>query len=323
MKDMTGKAWGRFQILEEHGHGGMAVVYKARDGILRRTVALKALLPLLSANKEFTQRLRREAITAANVRHPNIVVIFDVRAHEQFQYIVMEYLEGPTLQREIQAIAALPTARVLGILGQLAGAPDCAQEQGLAYRDVKPANIIVGACDHITLTDFGLVKAARGSKITGESPAMETLRYMSPEQAMDPELDSRAAGLGSNADQVITTDALRRETILLLVTTDGHRLPVYRAGAMIGREATNDVVLPYRQVSRRHARIQCSQASCTVMDMGSANGTFVNDAPLPPRKRHPLRLGDQLGIGPVVLFAPRPASSGRREVATTGRKLGN
>jgi serine/threonine protein kinase len=402
MKDLTGKAWGRFQILEERGRGGMAVVYKAYDGILQRTVALKVLLPLLAANKEFTQRFRREAITAANLRHPNIVVIFDVGAHEQFQYIVMEYLKGPTLQREIQEIGPLPAARVLRILGQLAGALDYAHEQRLVHRDVKPANIIVGACDHVTLTDFGLVKAARGSKITSEGAAMGTLRYMSPEQAMGRELDSRAdvyslgvvvyemlvgetpftgttpyetlhcliykppppltqrdpriapgvegavfralskepdaryrtagefaqeiaraAGPGSGVDMAITTGTLRREAILLLVTTDGRKFPVDRRGATIGRDAGNDVVLPYRQVSRRHAQIQCSQADCTVMDMGSTNGTFVNGTLLRPRKRHPLRPGDQLGIGPVVLMATRPASSGKHEAATSGMDYGN
>jgi serine/threonine-protein kinase len=400
MKDLTGKSWGRFQILEERGRGGMAIVYKAYDGILQRTVALKVLLPLLAANQEFTQRFRREAITAANLRHPNIVVIFDVGSHEQFQYIVMEYLKGPTLQSEIQARGPLPTARVLRILGQLAGALDYAHEQGLVHRDVKPANIIIGDCDHVTLTDFGLVKAARASKITSEGAAMGTLRYMSPEQAMGRELDSRAdiyslgvvvyemlvgetpftgttpyetlhcliykppppltqrnpriapgvesavfralskdasarfgtaaefaqailcaAEPGSGADMVVTTDALRREASLLLVTADGRKFPIHRGGATIGRDADNDVVLPYRQVSRRHAQIQCSRTSCTVMDMGSTNGTFVNGTPLAPRKRHPLGPGDQLGIGPVALKVTRPATTEKYGAATTGMDL--
>jgi serine/threonine protein kinase len=400
MMDLTGKAWGRFRILEERGRGGMAIVYRAYDGILQRTVALKVLLPLLAANQEFTQRFRREAITAANLRHPNIVVIFDVGSHEQFQYIVMEYLEGPTLQREIQGVGPLPAARMLRILGQLADALDYAHEQGLVHRDVKPANIMIDACDRVTLTDFGLVKAARASQITGEGAAMGTLRYMSPEQAMGRELDSRAdiyslgvvvyemlvgetpftgttpyetlhclihkppppltrrnlriapgvenavfralskdasarfstaaefaqaiacgAEPGSGAEMMGATDALRREAILLLVATDGRKFPVYRGGAMIGRDAGNDVVLPYRQVSRRHAQIQCSQASCTVMDMGSTNGTFINGTPLAPKKRHPLGPGDQLAIGPVALMVTRPATIGRRGVATMGADL--
>jgi serine/threonine protein kinase len=192
MNDLTGKAWGRFQIKEERGRGGMAVVYKAYDNVLQRTVALKVLLPLLAANEEFTQRFHREAITAANLRHPNIVIIYDVGSYESFEYIVMEYLEGPTLQQEIQQKGALDIDRVLSIVHHLAAALDYAHQQGLIHRDVKPANIILGACDHVTLTDFGLVKAARGRKITGEGAAVGTLNYMSPEQAVGQELDSRS-----------------------------------------------------------------------------------------------------------------------------------
>jgi serine/threonine-protein kinase len=396
MMKLTGKAWGRFQIKEERGRGGMAVVYKAYDCILQRTVALKVLLPMLAANKEFTQRFRREAITAANLRHPNIVVIFDVGAHDQFQYIVMEYLDGQTLQHEIQKTGRLPLARVLGILGPLAGALDYAHQQGLVHRDVKPANIIIGQSDQVTLTDFGLVKAGRGSQITAQGSAMGTLRYMSPEQAMGRELNSRAdvyslgvvvyemlvgetpftgstpyetlhsliykpppppsqrdprinpgvegavlralakeadqrfstagefvqavaraAGASPGTDLVITTGALQREAVLLLTTTDGRRFPVYRGGTTIGRDAANDIVLPYRQISRHHAQIRCSPSGCTVADLGSTNGTFVSGTRLSSRRQYPLRPGDQLGIGPIVLETTRPASRGQADVATT------
>jgi serine/threonine protein kinase len=192
MQDLTGTAWGRFQIIEERGRGGMAVVYKAYDGVLQRTVALKVLLPLLAANNEFTQRFRREAITAANLKHPNIVVIYDVGSHEKFQYIVMEYLDGPTLQQDIRQKGALAFDRVVRILGQLADALDYAHQQGLVHRDIKPANVMIGPQDHVTLTDFGLVKAARGAKITGEGAAIGTLKYMSPEQAVGKHLDFRS-----------------------------------------------------------------------------------------------------------------------------------
>lgn len=192
MNDLAGKAWGRFQIMEERGRGGMAAVYRAYDCVLQRTVALKVLLPLLAANEEFTRRFRREAITAANLKHPNIVVIYDVGSHENFQYIVMEYLDGPTLQQEIQNQGALPIDRVVFLLAQLSGALDYAHQQGLIHRDIKPANIIIGAQDCVTLTDFGLVKAATSRKITGEGAAIGTLKYMSPEQAVGKELDSRA-----------------------------------------------------------------------------------------------------------------------------------
>ncbi len=189
MQELVGRAWGRFLIIEERGRGGMAVVYRAYDNVLQRTVALKVLLPHLAANAEFTRRFQREAITAANLRHQNVVIIYDVGSHESFQYIVMEYLDGPTLQQEIQKKGALPINRIVPIIGQLASALDYAHQQGLVHRDVKPANVIVGAGDHITLTDFGLVKAANMAKITSEGMASGTLKYMSPEQARGKELD--------------------------------------------------------------------------------------------------------------------------------------
>jgi serine/threonine protein kinase len=192
MQILTDKAWGRFQIIEERGRGGMAVVYKAYDGVLQRTVALKVLLPLLASNQELTQRFRREAITAANLKHPNIVIIYDVGSHEDYQYIVMEYLEGPNLQQEIQQKGALPLARVMSIVGQLTEALDYAHQQGLVHRDIKPANVMIGVHDHVTLTDFGLVKAARRGKITDEGAALGTLTYMAPEQAMGKEIDYRS-----------------------------------------------------------------------------------------------------------------------------------
>jgi serine/threonine protein kinase len=209
MQDLVGRAWGRFLIIEERGRGGMAVVYRAYDNVLQRTVALKVLLPHLAANAEFTRRFEREAITAANLRHPNVVIIYDVGSHESFQYIVMEYLDGPTLHQEIQKEGSLPVNRVIPIIGQLASALDYAHQQGLVHRDVKPANVLVGTRDHITLTDFGLVKAANMSKITAEGMASGTLRYMSPEQAMGKELDGRSDvySLGVVAYEMLSGEA--------------------------------------------------------------------------------------------------------------------
>ena len=209
MQDLVGRAWGRFLIIEERGRGGMAVVYRAYDNVLQRTVALKVLLPHLAANAEFTRRFEREAITAANLRHPNVVIIYDVGSHESFQYIVMEYLDGLTLHQEIQKEGPLPVNRVIPMIGQLAGALDYAHQQGLVHRDVKPANVLVGARDHITLTDFGLVKAANMAKITAEGMASGTLKYMSPEQAMGKELDGRSDvySLGVVAYEMLSGEA--------------------------------------------------------------------------------------------------------------------
>lgn len=393
MQDFTGTTWGRFQIIEERGRGGMAVVYKAYDDTLQRTVALKVLLPVLAANEEFTRRFRREAITAANLRHPNIVVIYDVGSHNSFQYIVMEYLEGPTLQQEIQQGGAMSLKRTMAILRQLAEALDYAHRQGLVHRDVKPANVIIGARDRATLTDFGLVTAARRGKITGEGVAIGTLNYMSPEQATGKDVDSRsdiyslgvvtyemlagdapfrgttpyetlrdlihksppplskknsqipagvelavstalakdpsrrfgtagqfaealatAAGLGIPVRRQYETEALNRRVVLLLIDADGREYPVYRGHTTIGRDATNDLVVAQRQVSRHHARFECRTGGCTVVDLDSTNGTSINGVHLAPRQPHPLSAEDVLSLGPVELLVTLP--SDRREPQT-------
>ncbi len=378
----------------------MAVVYKAYDSVLQRTVALKVLLPSLASNDEFTQRFRREAITAANLRHPNIVVIYDVGSHEAFQYIVMEYLTGITLQQEIADKGPLPMSRVMAILRQMSGALDYAHEQRLVHRDIKPANIILDAHDNVTLTDFGLVKAARSSTITGEGAAVGTLAYMSPEQAGGKQLDCRsdvyslgvvvyemlagetpfsgttpyqilrnlmykppppltrqmpqihpkiervvckalakearnryptagefytmmtmAVGLGTSADTPTKPEYEARETILLLVSADGREYPLYGGMTTLGRETSNDIVLPVRQVSRHHAQIHCLPSGCTVMDLRSTNGTFVNGVSLRPRTQQPLQVGDVLRIGPVMLDVTSPVRYGPSACRTTSMEL--
>lgn len=396
MQDLTGKAWGRFQIIEERGRGGMAVVYKAYDGVLQRTVALKVLLPLMSSNAEFVQRFRREAITSANLRHPNIVVIYDVGAHEDYQYIVMEYLEGPTLQQEIELKGVLPLERTVSILGQLTEALEYAHQQYLVHRDIKPANIIIGAQDHVTLTDFGLVKAASSSKITGEGVAVGTLKYMSPEQAVGSELDYQsdlyslgvvvyemltgktpffggtpyqtlheliyeppirpstinprvdsavekallqalakepgsrfgragafaqalavASGLMPSREWGGQTELLQRQATLRLLAADGREYPVYWGRVTVGRDTDNDIVIPDRQISRHHARIQCGSQGCTVTDRGSTNGTLVNGVRIQPEMPWPLRPEDVLQLGSVQLLVALPVSASADAAGTT------
>lgn len=190
MKQLVGKTWGRFQIIEEVGRGGVAVVYRAYDTTLERLVALKVLFPRLAAAPQFLERFRREAIVAANLRHPNIVTIYDVGIKDEvFNYIVMEFVEGHNLRQEIENRGPLSLDRVVAIINQLADALDYAHGQGLIHRDIKPANTILRAGDQVTLTDFGLVKAAKGARLTDVGATLGTLEYMSPEQVMADELD--------------------------------------------------------------------------------------------------------------------------------------
>jgi len=183
---------GKYQILNEIGRGGMAVVYKAYDPILQRHVALKVLSPRLASEDQVIRRFALEATTAANLKHPNIVIIHDVASAGGYQFLVMELIEGPTLREEIRSVGALPLARAARIATQLASALDYAHQRGLIHRDIKPSNILLSGDDHATLTDFGLVRAMSGSRLTEAGSSLGTLEYMSPEQLTGEEIDWRA-----------------------------------------------------------------------------------------------------------------------------------
>jgi serine/threonine-protein kinase len=190
--DLIGKTLGNYQIIKELGRGGMAVVYKAYQATLNRHVAIKILPPQLSFDEQFVERFQREARAAAGLRHPNIVVIHDVGHSDGVYYIVMEFLEGRTLKQVIEQEGPLPPERATRIVREVSAALDYAHNRGFVHRDVKPANIFVGDDGHVTLTDFGIAKAASETQaLTRTGMLVGTPEYMSPEQAEGTGVDHR------------------------------------------------------------------------------------------------------------------------------------
>jgi serine/threonine protein kinase len=190
--NLRGRTLGNYQIMEELGRGGMAVVYRAYQPSLSRYVAIKVLPPQLAFDQQFVQRFLREARAAASLRHPNIVVVHDVGDQDGLYYIVMEYLEGRTLKEVLEQEGSLPLERVMHVLEQIAGALDYAHKRGFVHRDVKPANIFVGEGDRVTLTDFGIAKAvSEAEHLTRTGTLVGTPEYMSPEQAEGGVVDHR------------------------------------------------------------------------------------------------------------------------------------
>ncbi len=183
MTDLTGKTLGQYQILRELGRGGMATVYEAFQPSLGRTVAIKVLPPEFTHDTSFIQRFLHEARASARLEHPNIVAIHDVLQQGGYYFIVMQKLEGESLHHLILKAGRLSPERTSYILTQVAAALDYAHAHNIVHRDIKPANIIVGPGDHATLTDFGIAKAAEGTKMTQTGMMMGTPEYMSPEQA--------------------------------------------------------------------------------------------------------------------------------------------
>lgn len=194
MTHLVGQQLGRYLIQEEIGRGGMARVYRALDTTLKRTVALKVLAPQLAVDPEFAQRFEREAVTAANLRHPNIVTIFDVGEQNGARYIAMEYVRGRTLHAIIEERGALGLGYAIGIVGPVAAALDYAHTQGSVHRDIKPQNIMIDADGRVLLADFGIAQAPEGSgeRLTRTGIFMGTPEYISPEQASAQRVDGRS-----------------------------------------------------------------------------------------------------------------------------------
>ncbi|NIO70436.1 MAG: SUMF1/EgtB/PvdO family nonheme iron enzyme [Anaerolineae bacterium] len=182
MKDSIPQTLGKYKIVEEIGRGGFAAVYKAIDTTLNRTVALKVLAAPPPGDPTFLERFWREARTAANLKHPNIVAIYEVAEIEGKYCLAMEFLPGRTLAQILHEEEALPPRRVAEITQQLASALDYAHARGFVHRDIKPSNVIVDDQGHVTLTDFGTVKPAEGTKLTAPWMSIGTPEYMSPEQ---------------------------------------------------------------------------------------------------------------------------------------------
>jgi len=181
--EADGPGFGKYRILGELGRGGMGVVYKALDPDSRRTVALKLLPPSSTGNEDAVKRFQREVRTAASLRHPNIVSIFDVGTAQNAHYFTMDYIEGKSLS-DLIAAGSLATREALLLVRTIAVALQYAHERGIVHRDIKPSNILVDARGNPYLTDFGLAKEIDSStRITFSGQVMGTPSYMSPEQA--------------------------------------------------------------------------------------------------------------------------------------------
>lgn len=174
----------RYRILELLGEGGMAFVFKAKDEQLERNVAIKTLKPIYISDSNFVSRFKREAQTAANLNHPNIVQIFDWGVEENEPYFVMEYVEGTTLSSVLAKNKRVNISDALYIGSQVSAALHEAHENNLVHRDIKPGNIMITPGGKIKVTDFGIVSIQdEDSDITKSGTILGTASYISPEQA--------------------------------------------------------------------------------------------------------------------------------------------
>src|SRR3981081_600440 len=180
-----------YLLLEPIGHGGMAVVYRAQQETLDRTVAVKVLSENLAASPEFMERFRREARTAANLRHPNVITVHDFGEDERgVPYLVLEYIGGPTLADLMDV--GLDDQRIPDLLDQIAAGLDYAHAHGVIHRDIKPGNVLITEDGRAVLADFGLAWLLEGAHLTLTGGVIGTPEYMSPQQRSSESIDHRS-----------------------------------------------------------------------------------------------------------------------------------
>lgn len=183
--DLEGRLLGnRYEIIEKIGNGGMAMVYKSKDHILNRLVAVKILRDEFTTDQEFIKRFEIEAQSAASITHPNIVSVYDVGSEGNLYYIVMELIQGKTLKEIIiEEGGPLPWKWSLNIALQIASALEVAHKNNIVHRDIKPHNIIITEDGMAKVTDFGIAKAVSNSTITAFGATIGSVHYFSPEHA--------------------------------------------------------------------------------------------------------------------------------------------
>lgn len=186
---------GDYDIQDELGRGGMAVVYKATEIHLRRPVAIKILPPELTFTKGSTERFHREAQTAAALDHPNIIPIFRISGSGKLCWYAMKYLDGRALNDILAEKGLLTVSETIAILEQIASALDYAHQHGVIHRDVKPGNVMLDVNGRVTVTDFGIAKELTSGALTGSGAILGTPYYMSPEQCRG------GQGISGAADQ--------------------------------------------------------------------------------------------------------------------------
>lgn len=198
---------GRYRIEARVERGGMATVYRARDEILGRDVALKIMHASLATDPSFAERFRREAQSAARLSHPNVVTVYDCGAADGDSYIVMELVDGTTLRSLIERFGRLDPPTVRHVARGIAAALDHAHAKGIVHRDMKPENVLVTPDGQVKVVDFGIAKALgpQAARLTADRP-IGTIAYVAPEQLNNVDVDGRADvyALGAMVYEMLT-----------------------------------------------------------------------------------------------------------------------
>jgi eukaryotic-like serine/threonine-protein kinase len=184
---------GRYRVEARIGSGGMGEVYRGVDTVLDRTVAIKILLPQFARDVNFVDRFRREAQAAARLNHPNLVGIYDSGADGETQFIVMEFIQGRTLEDFMSTGGRFDVAHAVEVAEKICDALAYAHVAGVIHRDIKPANVMVTRKGEVKVMDFGIARIVAGPHTAPQTSAvLGTAAYISPEQAQGQPVDGRS-----------------------------------------------------------------------------------------------------------------------------------
>jgi serine/threonine protein kinase len=191
--ELTGQIFGGCRIIKKIGEGGMGVVYLAHHLALNKNVAIKILPPSFAREEERVKRFIREARSAAQLEHSNIIQIYNIAKHDDFYFIIMQYVEGESLAVKIRREGKINLQEALKITSNIASALSIAHHKGIVHRDIKPENIMITRNGEIKLMDFGLVRVLDvASQLSQSGDILGTPYYLSPEQARGGKVDGRA-----------------------------------------------------------------------------------------------------------------------------------
>ena len=274
----------RYELIEKIGNGGMAMVYKAKDQVLNRFVAIKILRDEFTTDEEFIKRFSIEAQAAASITHPNIVSVYDVGNEGNLYYIVMELIKGKTLKEIIiEEGAALPWKWSINIAIQIASALETAHRNNIVHRDIKPHNIIITEDGIAKVTDFGIAKAVSNSTITAFGSTIGSVHYFSPEHARGGFTDSKSDlySLGVVMYEMLTGrvpfDADTPVSVALKHMQEEPKPPIELNENI--PTALNEIIL---KAMRKDSSIRYQSATEMLRDLNRAlkdpNGDFVDNA---------------------------------------------
>lgn len=313
---------GPYEILEELGHGGMGIVYRAHQASLHRVIALKVLPRELEHDREAVRRFQEEGVTAARLRHEHVVAVYDAHVDEPPYYIAMEFLEGESLSELVRSRGRLGPDTAADIAVQLCRALDHAHSRGIIHRDVKPANVIVSPGGKVTLTDFGIARMQDRTQVTSAGAVLGSPHYMAPEQAQGKPADSRSDvyGCGAVLYAMLTGTAPFQgdDTLAVMYQIVHHDAPAVRESvpevpaeleAMVAKALSRDPEARYQSTAEFMADLESlprgqGDRPARVLDepatlVGTVPPTSEAVFPMQGRKRPWARLG----AAAVVIFA--------------------